>query len=276
MSRPIWKGSIAFGLVNIPVKLFSGEERRSEVHFNLLDKRDQAHIKFKRINELTGKEVPWDNIIKGYEIEKDEYVLLDDKDFEALAIENNKAVEISEFVPLEEIAPQYFEKPYYLVPDKAGLKGYALLRDTLKELKHVGIAKMVIRSGQSLVCVRPYEETLQLLVMRYHEEIREPEQIDFPSSELKKTKISEKELEIASQLVEAMASKWKPESYHDEYHDSLKAYVEKKHKEGENFKPPEPEEEKPGRTVDLMDLLQKSLSGRKIAPSAKSSKKAQR
>lgn len=276
MSRPIWKGSIAFGLVNIPVKLYSGEERKAEVHFNLLDKRDQAHIKFKRINEVTGKEVPWDNIIKGYEIEKDEYVLLDNKDFEALAVENNKAVEISEFVPEDEITPQYFEKPYYLVPDKSGLKGYALLRDTLKELKHVGIAKMVIRSGQSLVCVRPYADTLQLIVMRYHEEVREPRQIDFPTSELKKTRVTDKELEIASQLVEAMAGKWKPESYHDDYHDALKAYVERKHKEGENFKPPEPEEEKPGKAVDLMDLLQKSLSGRKIAPKAKSAKKAHR
>lgn len=276
MSRPIWKGSIAFGLVNIPVKLYSGEERKAEVHFNLLDKRDQAHIKFKRVNEVTGKEVTWDNIIKGYEIEKDEYVLLEDKDFEALAVENNKAIEISELVPEAEIAPHYFEKPYYLIPDKSGLKGYALLRETLKELKHVGIAKMVIRSGQSLVCLRPYEDTLQLIVLRYQEEIREPEQIDFPTAELKKTRISEKELEIASQLVEAMAGKWKPDSYHDEYHEALKAYVEKKHKEGDNFRPPEPEEEKPSKSVDLMELLQKSLSGRKIAPTAKGSKKAHR
>ena len=266
MGRPIWKGSIAFGLVNIPVSLYSGEERKEEIHFNLLDKRDQAHIKYKRVNEVTGKEVPWANIVKGYEIEKDEFVLLDDKDFEALAVENNKAVEISEFVPEDAIAPLYFDKPYYLVPAKAGLKGYALLRDTLKKLKHVGIAKMVIRSGQSLACVRPYEDTLQLIVMRFHNEVREPDKIDFPSAELKKTKISNKELDIATQLVEAMAGQWKPEQYHDDYHDAVMAYVKKKHKEGENFKPPEPEEEKPSKAADLMELLQKSLSGRKIAP----------
>lgn len=272
MGRPIWKGSIAFGLVNIPVSLYSGEERKEEIHFNLLDKRDQAHIKYKRINEITGKEVPWANIVKGYEIEKDEFVLLDDKDFEALAVENNKAVEISEFVPEHAIAPLYFDKPYYLLPDKAGLKGYALLRDTLKKLKHVGIAKMVIRSGQTLACVRPYEDTLQLIVMRFHNEVREPDKIDFPSAELKKTKISDKELDIATQLVEAMAAKWKPEQYHDDYHDAVLAYVKKKHKEGENFKPPEPEEEKPGKAADLMELLQKSLSGRKIAPKATKTK----
>jgi len=276
MGRPIWKGSIAFGLVNIPISLYSGEDRKSEIHFNMLDKRDQAHIKFKRVNEVTGKEVTWENIIKGYEIEKDEYVLLDDKDFEALAVENNKAVEISEFVPDDAIDPLYFDKPYYLVPEKAGLKGYALLRDTLKKLKRVGIAKMVIRSGQSLACVRPYEDTLQLIVLRFHDEVREPDKIDFPSAELKKTKISEKELEIAGQLVEAMAAKWKPEQYHDDYHEALKAYVEKKHKEGENFKPPEPEEEKPSKAADLMELLQKSLSGKKIAPKATPRKAARR
>lgn len=268
MGRPIWRGSIAFGLVNIPVSLHSGEERKEEIHFNLLDKRDQAHIKYKRVNEVTGQEVSWANIVKGYEIEKDEYVLLDDKDFEALAVENNRAVEISEFVPEDAIAPLYFDKPYYLVPDKAGLKGYALLRETLKKLKHVGIAKMVIRSGQSLACVRPYEDTLQLIVMRFHNEVREPDQIDFPSAELRKTKISNKELDIATQLVEAMAAKWKPEQYHDDYHDAVMAYVKKKHKEGENFKPAEPEEEKPGKAADLMELLQKSLSRRKIAPKA--------
>ena len=272
MGRPIWKGSIAFGLVNIPVALYSGEERKEEIHFNLLDKRDQAHIKYKRVNEVTGKEVTWGNIVKGYEIEKDEFVLLEPKDFEALAVENNKAVEISDFVPEDAIAPLYFDKPYYLVPAKAGLKGYALLRDTLKKLKHVGIAKMVIRTGQTLACVRPYEDTLQLIVMRFHSEIREPENVEFPSADLKQVKISNKELDIAVQLVEAMASKWKPEQYEDDYHEAVMAYIKKKYKEGENFKPPEPEEEKPSKATDLMELLQKSLSGRKIAPKASPSK----
>ena len=150
MSRPIWKGSISFGLVNIPVSLYSGEQR-NVLHFNLLDSRDQAHIRFKRVNEVTGKEVPWDKIIKGFEIKKDEYVLLDDKDFERIAAENNKAIEITDFVDGDSIDPLYFEKPYYLTPDKAGLKGYVLLRATLKKLGKVGIAKVVIRTRESQI-----------------------------------------------------------------------------------------------------------------------------
>lgn len=264
MARPIWKGSISFGLVNIPVSLVNGEQR-SELHFNLLDKRDQAHIRFKRVNEVTGKEVTWENIIKGYEIEKDEYVLLDDEDFESVAVENSKTIEIVDFVDEANIEAQYFEKPYYLVPDKAGYKGYALLRDTLKKLKKVGIAKVVIRTRESLACVRPYEETLQLNLLRFRAEVKEPEDLEFPSKTLRSQKVTERELDVAIQLVEAMSGEWDPENYEDEYATALKAYVEKKHKEGENFKPPEPKEEKATRATDIMELLQKSLSARKKA-----------
>lgn len=261
MARPIWKGSISFGLVNIPVSLYSGEQRQ-EMSFNLLDRRDQAHIKYKRVNEVTGKEVPWENIVKGYEIEKDHYVLLEDKDFESVAMENTKMVEITDFVDLEEIDPQYFDKPYYLVPEKAGEKGYVLLRDTLKQQKRAGIAKVVIRSRENLACVIPYGDTLQMIVLRFHEEVKEPEDIAFPGKNLDKHKISERELAIAGQLVEAMSGDWDPEQYKDEYRAALKEYVQKKYEEGDNFKPPQVAAEKPSKATDIMELLQQSLAAR--------------
>lgn len=261
MARPIWKGSISFGLVNIPVSLYSGEQRK-EISFNLLDRRDKAHIKYKRVNEITGKEVPWENIIKGYEIEKDHYVLLEDKDFESVAMENTKTVEITDFVELEEINPQYFDKPYYLVPEKAGEKGYVLLRDTLKKQKRAGIAKVVIRSKENLACVLPYRDTLQMIVLRFSEEVKEPEDIGFPTKNLDKQKINDRELAIAGQLVEAMSTDWDPEQYKDEYTAALKEYVEKKYEEGDNFKPPEVQENKPSRATDIMELLQQSLAAR--------------
>jgi len=264
MARSIWNGSISFGLVNIPVSLLSGEQR-ADLHFKLLDKRDHAHIRYRRINEVTGKEVNSENIVKGYEIEKDEYVLLDDKDFASVTVENTKAIEISDFVDEKAIESHYFDKPYYLKPDKAGYKSYALLRDTLKKLKKVGIAKVMIRSRQSLACLRPYEDTLQLNLLRFHNEVREPEDLEFPSKTLSSQKVSERELDMAVQLVEAMSSSWDPENYKDEYESALKAYVKKKHQEGENFKPPEPKEEKPSKATDIMELLQKSLSQRKVS-----------
>lgn len=261
MARPIWKGSISFGLVNIPVSLYSGEQRQ-EMSFNLLDRRDQAHIKYKRVNEVTGKEVPWENIVKGYEIEKDHYVLLEDKDFESVAMENTKMVEITDFVDLEDIDPQYFDKPYYLVPEKAGEKGYVLLRDTLKQQKRAGIAKVVIRSRENLACVIPYGDTLQMIVLRFHEEVKEPEDIGFPGKNLDKHKVSERELAIAGQLVEAMSSDWDPEQYKDEYRAALKDYVQKKYAEGDDFKPPTIAAEKPSKATDIMELLQQSLAAR--------------
>jgi DNA end-binding protein Ku len=261
MARPIWKGSISFGLVNIPVSLYSGEQRQ-DMSFNLLDRRDQAHIKYKRVNEVTGKEVPWENIVKGYEIEKDHYVLLEDKDFESVAMENTKMVEITDFVDLEEIDPQYFDKPYYLVPEKAGEKGYVLLRDTLKQQKRAGIAKVVIRSRENLACVIPYGDTLQMIVLRFHEEVKEPDDIGFPSKNLDKHKVSERELAIAGQLVEAMSSDWDPEQYKDEYRAALKDYVQKKYEEGDDFKPPTIAPEKPSKATDIMELLQQSLAAR--------------
>lgn len=259
MARPIWKGSISFGLVNIPVGLYSGEQRQN-MSFNLLDRRDKANIKYKRVNEATGKEVPWENIIKAFEIEKDSYVLLEDKDFESVAIENHKTVEITDFVDLDEIDPQYFDKPYYLVPEKSGEKGYVLLRDTLIQQKRAGIAKVVIRSRENLACVIPYADTLQMIVLRFREEVKEPKDIDFPTKNLEKHKISERELAIAAQLVDAMSGGWEPEQYKDEYRAALKSYVEKKYQEGEDFRPPQAQAEKPPKAADIMELLQQSLA----------------
>ena len=166
MARPIWKGHISFGLINIPVTLYPAEQR-SELHFNLIDDRNKARVRYQRVNERTGEEVPWDNIVKGYEYEENEYVLLGDADFKQADVKATQTVELEDFVTAEEINGIYFDKPYYLVPSKAGIKGYVLLRETLKKTKKMGIARVVIRTREYVAALFPKGRGLVLDLLRY-------------------------------------------------------------------------------------------------------------
>src|ERR1700752_4663904 len=178
--KSIWTGSIGFGLVNIPVKIYSATES-STLDLDMLDKKDHSNIHFKRVNEKTGKEVAWENIVKGYKLPNDEYVVLADKDFELASAKKTKTIEISDFVKEEEIESMYYESPYYLEPDKSGARAYALLREALQKTKKVGIATFVMRSKESLAVLRASDKVIVLNRIRFEEEIRDPSNLDLPA-----------------------------------------------------------------------------------------------
>lgn len=273
MARPIWKGHISFGLVNVPVTLF-GAERRTDLHFNMLDSRNRARVRYERVNEATGEEVPWDQIVKAFEYDDGNYVILEEEDFQRAAPESTQTVEIEDFVDEKAIDYVYFDKPYYLVPGKKGDKGYVLLRETLRKTKKVGIAKVVIRKREYLSALIPQGNILVLDLLRFSQELRPASEFDVPSEDIKDYNISKRELEMAEQLVGAMTSDWEPEKYHDEYRDALMKWIEKKAASGGVAPVAEGEAEAPepaGEIVDFMDLLKQSVEkrGKSKAPAKK-------
>jgi len=273
MARAIWKGSINFGLVNIPVSLHSGEERK-EFSFKLLDRRNLAPVRYKRVNEKTGREVPWDEIVKGYENKKNQNVVLTEEDFRRADVEATQTVEIMAFVDASEIAPLYYDKPYYLEPIKKAGKSYALLRQVLERTGKVGIGKIVIRSKQYLAGVLVWGPVLVVNLLRYAHELRDPAALDLPSQNLKTLDIAEKEIKLAEQLVETMIEPWQPEKYQDTYREKLLALIEKKAKMGGAKAVEEAPEEVPqkrtAQVVDIMDLLKRSVAkAKEEAPSRK-------
>ncbi len=200
--RPIWKGSIDFGLVNIPVKLYSAQAS-SQLEFDLLDKRDFSRVRYRRVNEKTGQEVPWDQIVKGYEYEKGAYVALGDKDFRDANVEATQSIEIMDFVDAADISPLHYETPYYLEPLKNGRRAYALLREVMKRTGKVGIAKVVIRNRQRLAALIPQGPLLVLNILRYAHEWRDPSKLALPQTN-GKGEVSAQEIKMAEQLVENM------------------------------------------------------------------------
>jgi DNA end-binding protein Ku len=261
MSRPIWKGQISFGLVNVPVTLYSAEQR-ADLHFNLIDSRNAARIRYERVNEETGEEVPWDKIVKGYEFDGGSYVLFSDKELEQASVEMTKVIEIEQFVDADEIDAIYFDKPYYLVPGKGGEKGYVLLREAMAESGKVGIARVVIRTRQYIAALVPEKSALVLSLLRYHQEIRPLKDFDIPSGTPAAHNIRPKELELAGQLIEGMSGDWKPEEFEDEYRGALMKLIDKKIKSGQTKEIAEPEDEEQPlepRTINFMDVLVKSV-----------------
>jgi DNA end-binding protein Ku len=258
MARGLWKGAISFGLVNVPVELHSAKKRSSELDMTMLDKRDLAPVGYKRVNKSTGKEVPWGEVVKGYEYQDDKYVVLSDEDFRRANPEAAKTVDIVAFVELADIAPTYFETPYYLVPGKRGEKAYALLRETLKKAGKAGIATVVIRTRQYLAALIAEDELLVLNTLRYHDELKKGSEFDVPSA-----KVTAKELDMAMRLVEDMADAWRPDRYKDTFRDDLLKRIEAKVKAGETEEITEPEKErkgeKGGEVIDLMSLLKQSI-----------------
>jgi DNA end-binding protein Ku len=270
--RAIWKGSISFGLVNIPIALYPAT-RKEELSFRLLRRTDLSPVNYKRVAEKDGKEVPWDDIVKGYEYEKGKYVVLKDEDFQRVDLEATQTVDIQDFVHQEEIDPMFFYKPYYLEPQKGGDKAYALLRESLEKNKKVGIAKVVIKTRQYLAGVKPEGDALVLELMHFAEELADPSKLHIP----KKIEVGKREMNMATALVDSMSSKWNPEKYHDDYREALMEVIEEKVEAGGKEIEEKPKKApKPTKVIDLVSVLQKSLeeTGAKRKTTARSRKKA--
>jgi DNA end-binding protein Ku len=261
-SRAIWKGSIDFGLVNIPVRLYSAENS-NRLSFDLLDKRDFSRIRYRRVNETTGKEVPWDDIIKGYEYKKGEYVALSDADFARANVEATQTISITDFVDASAVSPLYYDKPYYLEPLKNGQRAYVLLREVLHDTGKVGIAKVVIRSREHLAMVLAEGPALILELLRFPDELRDASRLDLPKAASKGTATSAQEIKMAERLVESMVGKWQPEKYRDDYRDDLMKIIDQKVESGktkvvENTMPAAPRAQR-GKVIDIMHLLRESV-----------------
>jgi DNA end-binding protein Ku len=258
MARGLWKGAISFGLVNVPVELFSAEKRSRELDLTMLDKRDLAPVGYKRYNKATGEDVPWAEIVKGYEYDDDKYVVLSDEDFRRANVEAAKTVDIQAFVDLSEIPPVFFETPYYLAPGKRGEKAYALLREALEKAGKAGIASVVIRTKQYLAALVAQDELLVLNTLRYADELKAPAELEIP-----KARVAGKELDMALRLVEDLADEWDPAKYKDTYRHDLMKRIKEKIKAGETEEITEaekaPRAAKGAEVIDLMALLKKSV-----------------
>lgn len=269
MARPIWSGTLSFGLLNVPVSLMSGE-RRTDLHFRMLDSRDKSPIRFERVNAETGEEVPWKDIVKAFEYDKGSYVVLEQEDIRAASPESHETVEVEAFVDAEAIDPRYYEKPYLLVPGKKAEKGYVLLRETLRKVGKVGIARVVIRTREYLSAVMPHGDALVLMLMRYPQELVDPEEYHLPGQGLSKYRITDKEIAMAAQLVASMSGEWNPADYHDEFRARLQEVLRKRIKQKGGTAKIEDEpalsEDAATNVVDFMSLLQKSLDANKRTP----------
>ncbi|HEV7801312.1 MAG TPA: Ku protein [Burkholderiales bacterium] len=261
MPRALWKGAISFGLVNVPVSLYPAS-RSEAISFDMIDKRDFSPVGYKRYNKRTGEEIARENIVKGYEYEKGEYVVVGDEDFKQANVEATQTVDIVSFVDAAAVAPYYYDTPYYLEPGKRGEKGYTLLREVLRKTGRVGIANVVIRSKQHLAALIPLERMLLMNTLRFANEIRSMEDLTLPEAGL--NGLTDKEIAMAERLVDDMTEKWKPEQYKDTYRDDLMAQIEKKIQSGEThaLTPATEDTAEPRRgaeVIDLVSLLRKSL-----------------
>src|SRR3954447_5960487 len=220
MPRAIWSGAISFGLVNIPVKLYSAVNRKT-VRFHQLDREDNQRIQQKRVNPRTGEEVPYENLVKGYELAPDRYVIIAPEELESLEPQKTRSIDIEDFVELSEIDPIYYDHPYYLVPDKGAGKAYKLLLEAMRESDKVAIARVVIRSKENLVAIRPLDGLLTMETMLFSDEVVPPDGIeDIPSSD-GKAKTSAREVEMAMQLIDSLTAEFDPDKYRDEYRDRV-------------------------------------------------------
>ena len=266
--RAIWKGSISFGLVNIPIALYPAT-RKEDLKFRLLRATDHSPVNYKRVAEKDGKEVPWDQIVKGYEYEKGKFVVLGEKDFQRVDLEATQTVDIQDFVDIDEIDPMYFYKPYYLEPQKGGDKAYVLLRDALAKGKKVGIAKVIIKTRQYLAGVKAMKHALVLELMHFAEELSDAEKLNVP----KKLEPGKREMDMAKALVDSMSGKWDPERYHDDYREALLEVIEEKVESGGKEIDEKPKEKKAStKVIDLVAVLQQSLAESKGAKKKRATK----
>lgn len=263
MRSTIWTGSISFGLVNIPVSLVTAE-RRDELDFTLLDKRDSSPIGYQKISKRTGKPVPGDRIVRGVEQAKGRYVIVNDADLRRASPERTQRIDILAFTEAAAIPPLYFDRPYYLEPARGGDRGYALFREALRRSGKVAVASVVVKTRQHLAAVLVHEGVLVLDVLRYAAELRDPAKLRVPGSTLKALRISDRELKMAERLVAEMTEDWDPMRYHDEYRNELLAFIKKRGRAGQTTAAPEAEEErakpKRGDIIDIAELLKRSLA----------------
>jgi DNA end-binding protein Ku len=265
--RVLWKGSISFGLVSIPVSLYPATQRE-ELKFRLLRASDHSPVNYRRVAEADGKEVPWDQIVKGYEHEKGKYIILKDEDFKRVDVEATQTVDIINFVSLKDVDPLLFYKPYFLEVGKGGDKAYVLLRDALVETGKIAVAKVVIRARQHLAAVKPQGKGLTLELMHFPSELIDISEFKKPAEKT----VGKAEMQMARQLISSMTTEWNPEEYTDEYHEALEKLIEEKIEHpGKNL--PKPVKKRPASNViDLVSVLQKSLQQTK-GPAKASSKK---
>lgn len=265
--RSIWKGALSFGLVNIPVRLYTASHDK-ELKFVMLHKKDQSEIRYARMCKTEEKEVPWDEIVKGYEYEKGEYVVLQDEDFEKANLQKTKTIEILDFVKEDEIDSIYYTKPYFLEPDKNADSAYSLLREALVKSKKVGIARYVIRNREHLAVIKTYKDAIVLNQLRYYDEIVQPKQLELPSSK----KAPPNELKMALELIDQRTATFKPEEYHDTYAKEIKEIIKKKAK-GQKIHP-KSQPPKSTKVHDIMSLLKASLEAKKKPAVKKKAKTA--
>lgn len=258
--RSIWTGAISFGLINIPVKLYSAVEE-SSLDLDMLDSHDHSHIKFMRVNEKTGKEVAFSDIVKGYEIDE-KYVVLEPEDFLAADAEKTKMIEIINFVEEQEIDSIYYEQPYYIEPDKSGTKAYALLRDALRKSGKVGITTFVLRNKEALAILKPYDEVIVLNRIRFQQEIRSTSALKLPAT----TKTTSKEIDMANKLVEQLTEKFDITEFKDTYTEKLLKIIKDKAKGKKRAAPKMKVVHK--QSDDLMSMLKASLEGKKVKKSS--------
>jgi DNA end-binding protein Ku len=251
--RPIWKGAISFGLVTIPVKLYAATEEK-DIRFHLIHKEDGGRIEMKRVCSVDGKEVAWDDLVRGYEVAKGEYIVLTPEEIDEAKPESSTTIDIGDFVELTEIDPIYFEKTYYLEPTDIGSKPYSLLRRALEETERIAVARVTIRTKERLATLRPYDGTLALETMFWPDEIRSTGMLDLPEG--KKAQVNSKEMQMARSLIDNLSARFDPTAYRDEYRAALEALIERKMKGEERVarrRKPEPS------VVDLMDALRQSV-----------------
>jgi DNA end-binding protein Ku len=259
MARPIWKGAISFGLVTIPVNVFSAT-RRDELRFRQLDRRDNTPIKEKRVNEETGEEVPWEDIVRGFEYDEGTFVVLDQDDFSKANVKATETIDIVQAVPSGAVPPQYFEKPLYVVPTKAGVKPYHILRETLRRTGRVAIALIVMRGRQHLAALIADDKVITLELLRFAHEIKAVSELEAGDALDDPPEVRDKEIELAEQLVAALDEPWAPEQFRDEYRDDLLELIEQKAKTGKApVKRGNGGPHKGAEVVDMMELLKKSV-----------------
>lgn len=272
--RAIWKGAISFGLVNIPISLFTAV-RREELRFRQLRGTDLSPVNYKRVAEADGKEVPWDQIVKGYEYEKGKFIVLKDEDFKRVDIEATQTVDIINFVKIAQVNPLLFYKPYYMGPGKGGEKAYILLREALKETEKIAIAKVVIKTRQHLAAIKPQENGLMLELMHFPDELIESSEFKAPEGK----SVSKPEMTMAKQLIDSMTSPWEPEQYTDEYHEALEKLIEEKIDNPDEVAAKPRAKKKASNVIDLVAVLQQSINetkGKAAAPASSARQKSPR
>lgn len=271
MPKSNWKGVISFGLVTIPIILHPATNKKADISFHLIDKKDHARIQYKRINSSTGKVVPWENIIRGYEVDKETIIPVPDNILQKIAGDKSRTINIDTFVDMKDVDFLTLENVYFLVPDKNGQKGYVILREALKQTNKAGVAQVVISTREYLSVLIPHQDALVLCLLKYDKEVRKLSEFDLPGKDISAYKATTKEIGIAKQLIKSMTTKWKPEKFTDNYQSAIHEWVE----ETVNHLPhhqPKKSVKKQTKTTNFVDLLKKSLASSAKKPSKKVSK----